>query len=71
MNNINQAAKTLNVSFDVAEKAMDYGLLKLASNPEKGLEILGIDSHAILWQAVNIVEIGLEQCLLLKGCTHN
>lgn len=40
MNNINQVAKTLNVSFEVAEKAMDYGLLKLASNPEKLLSLL-------------------------------
>lgn len=61
MDNINQVAKILHVSLEVAEKAMEYGLLKLASNPEKGLEILGIDSHAILWQALNIVEIGLEQ----------
>lgn len=61
MNNINQVAKTLHVSLDVAEKAMEYGLLKLASNPELGLKVLGIESHAILWQAVNLVEIGLEQ----------
>lgn len=61
MNNTDQVARTLNVSNEVAEIAMEYGLLKLASNPEKGLEILGLASHAILWQAVNLVEIGLEQ----------
>ncbi len=61
MNSIKQVAVALNTSVEVAEVAMDYGLLKLASNPEKGLEILGVDAHSILWQAVNLVEIGLEQ----------
>lgn len=60
MNSIKQVAVALNTSEEVAEVAMNYGLLKLASNPEKGLEILG-DAHSILCQAVNLVEIGLEQ----------
>ncbi|WP_156887845.1 hypothetical protein [Marinospirillum minutulum] len=52
MNNVSQVAHALSVSIDVAEKAVEYGLVKLAHHPEKGPEILGVESHAILVQEV-------------------